>query len=134
MTENEMKRPSWVVFAAILMFLVGMFSLVFAISSFSNASWLNDYKVDIGGRLWLSGIVLIALTMASFYAGYALLQGKKFGFHFAIGYAVLSGAFWFFVLFWFPIMGLVNLAVDGLIIFALSKSWEYFDDYSRLGM
>ena len=135
MTENQLKRPGWVTFGAILMFLLGAFSVVFAISTFGNASWMSDFVIDVGSnRLWISGVIDIIIAVGCFAAGYSLLRGLKFGFYFAVIFAGVSAVKWFFFIFWFPVMGLVYIAIDALIIYSMVKSADYFDEYHRLGI
>ena len=135
MTENQLIRPGWVTFGAILMFLVGAFSVVFAISTFSNASWISDFTIDVGSnRLWISGVIDLIIAAGCFAAGYSLLSGNKFGFYFAVIFAVASAFKWFFFIFWFPVMGVVYIAIDALIIYSMARSADYFDEYHRLGI
>ena len=135
MTKNTLERHGLVTFGAILMFLVGGFTLVFAASTFSNASFLSDFRLDIGtNRLWISGVIDLFIAAGCFWAGYSLLRGKKFGFYFALAFAVINALKWFFFMFWFPVMGVVSIVIDGLIIYSMVKSEKYFDDYYRLGL
>lgn len=134
MTEQKMERPNWLVFAAILMFLVAAFTLVKAVSTFTDASWLSELKNEFGSQLWISGIIDLVIAAGCVYAGIALLQGKKFGFYFAVTFALLNAVLWFFFGFWYPVMGIVSIAIDVLILWALAKSYYYFDDYARAGI
>lgn len=134
MTENEIKRPSWITFAAILLFLKAGFNVVFAISTFSDAAWLSEFKIDIGGSLWLSGIVDLVLAATLIVAGISLLRGQKFGIYFGFVFAGVNIIKWFFLMFWFPMMAIVSISIDILIIYALVKGYDYFDEYARLGL
>lgn len=135
MTENMPKRPGWVTFAAILMVLTGMFSIVMAISTFTSASWVSGLEVSYGaGSLWISGIIDLVIAGGSFYAAYSLTQGGKFGFYLSFMIAGMSAVKWFFLLFFDPYVAVVFLAIDFLIMYGLAKSADYFDEYARLGI
>ena len=83
------RRPSLVTFAAIMMFVVAGFQIVFAFSEFFNATWLLSTTYGtFGGYLWLWGILDLLLAFIPLYAGYDLLQGGQFGFIVGI---VISG-------------------------------------------
>jgi hypothetical protein len=134
MTEITLKRSHWVVLAAVLMFLVGFFTLVMAISTFTNASWLSGISDAFVGQLWISGVIDLVVFAGCIIAGIFLLQGKKFGFYYAFFFAGINAVKWFFFAFWFPVMGILSIAIDVLIIYALSKSYYYFDDYAKAGL
>ena len=133
---NEIpERPSWVPFTALLLILVGFFSIVFAIMTFSDAAWLADLRNGISGSgLWISGIIDLVIAVGCFYAAYSLLQGGKFGFWFGLLIAGFNAIKWFFLIFFNPMPALVFLAIDLLIIYGLVKSADYFDEYKRLGI
>jgi hypothetical protein len=125
MTE-EKKRPGWVTFAGIIMIVVGMFSLTSAIAGFSSASWLDQFNVDIGGNLTLSAVVDLVLAFGYFFAAYSIFKGSKFGYYWAIVFAVVNATKWFFVIFWFPIPALTAIALDALVIYALANNPKWF--------
>ena len=135
MTDELAERPGWVPFTAVLLVLVGLFSIVFAILTFSDAAWLADLKDGIGGSgLWISGIIDLVIAAGCFYAAYSLLQGGKFGFWFGLLFAGINAIKWFFLIFFNPMPALIFLAIDLLIIYGLAKSADYFDEYKHLGI
>ena len=85
MSEN--RRPGWVVFAAILMFGIGGFTLLSAIADFVNPDWIGGLSI-FGDRLNAVsyGIVDLIIALVAFYAGFDILQGGKPG----IGWASSS--------------------------------------------
>lgn len=126
------RRPGMVTFAAIMMFIAGGFEIVFAISEFSNAAWLNSTAYgNFGGYLWLWGIVDLILAGIIIYAGYDLLRGGQFGFILGVMLAVISSIRWFFYIPWAPFLALVVIAVDILIIFGLTANADYFRRSAR---
>jgi hypothetical protein len=108
------RRPGLVTFAAIMLFIVGAFQIVFAISEFANAAWITGATYgSFGGYLWLWAIL-------------DLLQGGSFGFIVGVVLAGISAIRWFFYLPAQPILALVVIAVDILIIYGLTSSADYF--------
>lgn len=131
---KEMKRPAMITFAAVLIFMKAAFLTLFGISTYANASWFSAYKSALGSSLWLSALIDFALAIGLIIAGYYLLKGNKFGLYSSFAFAGLNAIKWFFFMFWFPVMGIVAIAIDGLIIYALAVGADYFDEYSRLGL
>lgn len=133
--QNEMsqasqmltRRPGLVTFAAIMLFIVGAFQIVFALSEFFNAAWITGATYgSFGGYLWLWAILDVLLALIPLYAGYDLLQGGTFGFIVGVVLAGISAIRWFFYLPAAPILALVVIGVDILIIYGLTSSADYF--------
>jgi len=121
------RRPSLVTFAAIMMFVVAGFQIVFAFSEFFNATWLLSTTYGtFGGYLWLWGILDLLLAFIPLYAGYDLLQGGQFGFIVGIVISGFSAIRWFFYIPAAPFLAIVMIAVDILIIYGLVSSADYF--------
>ena len=123
---TEVKRPGWVTFAAMMMFLVAAFDLVSAISAFMDASWLSSLPVDVGGSLWIWGIIDLVLAAAFIFAGYSILKGGMFGYWWGLLFAFLAAMKWFFYIVWVPWWSLTVIALCVLIIYALSSNSDYF--------
>ncbi len=121
-------RPGLVTFAAIMMFVLAGFQLVFAIDEFANVAWVavNVYGT-LGGPLWVWGIIDLAFAALALYAGYDLLRGGSFGRIFGLIIATLSAIRWFLYLPAAPLLAMVVIAVDVLIIYGLAAHSEYFD-------
>jgi hypothetical protein len=121
------RRPGLVTFAAIMLFIVGAFQIVFAISEFANAAWITGATYgSFGGYLWLWAILDLLLAIVPIYAGYDLLQGGSFGFIVGVVLAGISAIRWFFYLPAQPILALVVIGIDVLIIYGLTSSADYF--------
>lgn len=121
------RRPGLVTFAAIMLFIVGAFQVVFAIAEFANAAWITGSTYgSFGGYLWLWAILDLLLAIVPIYAGYDLLQGGSFGFIIGVVLAGISAIRWFFYIPAQPILALVVIAVDILIIYGLTSSADYF--------
>jgi hypothetical protein len=120
-------RPGLVTFAGVMMFVLGGFQLTWAIVEFSNAAWLAGTAYgNFNGYLWLWGILDLLLAAVSFYAGYDILRGGTFGQVYGVLVAGLSAIRWFFYLPAAPWAGIVAIAIDVLIIYALVAHSDYF--------
>ncbi|MGO8949792.1 MAG: hypothetical protein ACLQUY_19490 [Ktedonobacterales bacterium] len=130
MSQREplvVERPGLVTFAAIMMFILAGFQLVWAIVEFVNAAWLSGVTYGtFNGYLWLWAILDLVLAAAAFYAGYDILRGGTFGRVFGVVVAGISSIRWFFYLPAAPWIGIVMIAVDIIIIYALVSHSEFF--------
>jgi hypothetical protein len=123
----EAEPPGLVAFAAIMMFVLGAFQVVWAIVEFVNAAWLSSVTYgNFSGHLWLWGILDAILAIAAFYAGYDILRGGTFGRIFGVVVACVSAVRWFFYLPASPWIAIVMIAVDIIIIYALVAHGEFF--------
>ena len=121
------QRPGLVTFAAIMMFLLAGFQIVYALTEFAAAVWVAvNVEGTSGGPLWLWGLIDLAFAGCAFYAGYDLLRGGTFGQMFGLIIAGLSALRWFFYIPAAPWVSVVVIAVDILIIYGLVAHSEYF--------
>jgi hypothetical protein len=124
----EAEPPGLVTFAAVMMFVLGAFQVVWAIVEFVNAAWLSSVTYgNFNGHLWLWGILDAIVAIAAFYAGYDILRGGTFGRIFGVAVASVSAVRWFFYLPASPWIGIVMIAVDIIIIYALVAHGEFFN-------
>ncbi len=120
-------RPALVTFAAIMMFIVAAFQLIFAIVEFYNAAWFADTVYGtFSNRLWLWGIVDLIMAAVAVYAGYDLLRGGTFGRIVGLVIAAVIAARWFFYIPAEPWAALVMIALAVLIIYGIVAHPEYF--------
>ncbi len=119
--------PTLVFFAGVLILLMGGFEVVWAVVEFLNVAWLATVTYgDFNGLLWLWAILDLILAAAFVYAGYDILRGGTFGRVVGIIVAAVSALRWFFYLPASPWIGVVMIAVDIIIIYALVAHGEYF--------
>jgi hypothetical protein len=124
----SLQRPGLVTFAAVMLFIVGGFELVWAIVELVNAAWISSVTYGtFNGYLWLWGILDLILAAAIFYAAYDILRGGAFGRIFGVIVAGISAVRWFFYIPAQPWLSIVAIAVDILVIYALVGHSEYFD-------
>lgn len=121
------RRPGLVTFAAIMLFLLGGFEVIWAIVQFSNAAWIAGATYgSFGGYLWLWGILDLLFAAVAFYAGYDVLRGGSFGQVVGTLIASLSAIRWFFYIPAAPWMAAVIIAIDLLVIYGLVAHSDYF--------
>jgi hypothetical protein len=126
------RRPGLVTFAALMMFLLAGFQFTWAVVEFANAAWLTNVTYGtFGGYLWLWGLLDIGFALLAFYAGYSVLAGGRFGQIFGLVVAGISAVRWFFYLPAAPVVGIVMIAVNVLIIYALVAHADYFTVKAR---
>jgi hypothetical protein len=119
--------PGLVIFAAVMMFLLGAFQIVWAIVEFVNAYWLSSVTYGtFNGYLWLWGIFDVILGLAALYSGFDILRGGSFGRVFGVIVAGISAWRWFFYIPAEPFMAIVVIAVDILIIYGLVAHGDFF--------
>lgn len=129
---DEMKtthaRPGLVTFAAIMMFTLGGFSIVWAIEEFGNSAWLNNADLGLFSTvLFYWAITDLVIAAIAIVAGLNIWRGGNVGRWIGIIIAVFSAVRAFFFLPWTPIAALLVILIDGLIIYGLSTHTEYFE-------
>jgi hypothetical protein len=121
-------EPSgWIVFAATMLFMVGMFDAIWGLGAI-----LNDQVVTVGGKgaiVWditawgwihlLVGLVMIATSVG-------LFMMKGFARWLGIFFATLSAILQAGVLTAFPIWALIVIALDVVVIYQLTARWDTY--------
>ena len=125
---SEKGRPGWVVFAAILMFGIGGFTLLSAIADFVNPGWIEGLSI-FGDRLnsVSYGIIDLIIALVAFYAGFDILQGGKTGYWLGIIFSTLNVLRWFLFMPGAPILALTMTFVWTLVAYGLATNQDYFD-------
>ena len=119
-------RPALVTFAAILLFMLGGFELVLAITEFFKYAFGTLPPVAEGNYSIFWGILDALYGIVLIYAGYALLQGQAVGRLIALIVAVFAAIRWFFYLWYVPWASAVVIGICLLIIYGLVSNQEYF--------
>ena len=127
MSEKSM-RPGLVTFAAIMMFTLGGFSIVWAIEEFTNAAWLNNTQLGlVSTTLFYWAISDLVVAAIAILAGLDVWRGGNVGRWTGIVIAVFSAMRAFFYLPLAPIAALLIIAIDIFVIYGLSTYAEYFE-------
>jgi hypothetical protein len=125
--ESVVYPPGLVFFAGTMILLLGGFETVWAIVEFLNVAFFATATYGtFNGLLWLWAILDLILAAAAIYAGYDILRGGTAGQVLGIIVAGVNALRWFFYLPASPWMGIVMIAVDIIIIYALVVHGEYF--------
>ena len=118
-------RPALVTFSAILLFLLGGFQLVVAVTEFFRYAFgtlpplAGNYNI-----FWGALDVLYALALL--YGGFALLQGQTVGRLVALIVAVFAAIRWFFLLWYVPWAAAIVIGICLLVIYGMSAHEDYF--------
>ena len=121
-------EPSgWIVFAATVLFMVGMFDGIWGLGAI-----LNDEVVTVGGQgvivwditVWGWVHLLVGLVMIATSVGLFMMKG--FARWLGIFFAALSAILQVGVLPAFPIWALIVIALDVVVIYQLTVRWETY--------
>ena len=126
-----MLRPSLITYAAIMMFALGGFHILLAISEFANSTWVLGGIVDtvlIIESLIIWGVIDLIIGSIALYAGASILQGGTFGWITGYTFATLGIIRWLFYIPVTPVLAVVVLVLDLLVIYGLARHADYFQD------
>ena len=121
-------RPGLLTYAAIMMFVLGGFHILLAISEFANSTWAQsrlDIEVFIP-ILFIWGIVDLIIGSLAVYAGRSILRGGTFGLATGYIFASLGIIRWLFHIPVSPVLAVVVIALAALVIYGLVKHTDYF--------
>jgi hypothetical protein len=120
------RRPDMVTFAAAVMFALGGFHVLLAISEFANSTWvLSRLDVELFiPILVVWGIVDLIIGALALYAGFSILRGGVFGLLAGLGFAMLGVIRWLFYIPVSPVLAVVIIALDVLVIYGLIRYYE----------
>jgi hypothetical protein len=126
-----MRRPDLVTFAAIIMFVLGGFHVLLAISEFANSTWVLS-RLDIElfiPILFIWGIVDLLIGAIALYAGFSILRGGTFGWIMGQTFATFGMVRWLFYIPVAPVLAVAVIALDILVIYGLVKHSDYFPTF-----
>jgi hypothetical protein len=120
------RRPDMVTFAAAVMFALGGFHVLLAISEFANSTWvLSRLDVELFFPILVVwGILDLIIGALALYAGFSILRGGVFGFLAGLGFAMLGVIRWLFYIPVSPVLAVVIIALDVLVIYGLTRYYE----------
>jgi len=80
MSTQAQSTSGWVTFAGILLFAVGFFRIISAISYLANSHRVNDFTNGaFNGNLWVYGVWDLCVAALALGAAVSLLGGGRFG-------------------------------------------------------
>ncbi len=116
-------RRGWVVFAAIVMFSVGVFRLISGISYLVDSHKINNFTLGLfGDNMWLWGLWDLGIAVLALWAGWSLLGNGSFGRVVSYIWAVLVIVNSFAVMAYAPWYAFTMLALAVLVIYGLASS------------
>src|SRR4051812_23230498 len=121
-------RPALVTFAAVMMFALGGFQILLAISEFARSTW-ELTRLDIQlviPILILWGILDLLIGIIAVIAGVSILRGRSFGLIMGFVFAAFGTIRWLFYIPVSPVLAVVIMALDVLVIYGLAKHEDYF--------
>ena len=121
-----MGRPGLVTFAAVMLFALGGFHILLAVSEFARSTWVLS-RLDIElfiPILVVWGILDLIIGALALYAGFSILRGGVFGFLAGLGFAMLGVIRWLFYIPVSPVLAVVIIALDVLVIYGLTRYYE----------
>src|SRR4051794_9650621 len=73
-------RSGWLTFAAVVMFSIGFYRIIEAITYFANSHKLNDLTNGLfSNHLWAWGVWDLLIAGTAILAGMSLVSGGRFG-------------------------------------------------------
>jgi hypothetical protein len=126
-----MRRPDLVTFAAIIMFTLGGFHVLLAISEFANSTWVLS-RIDIQlfiQNLIIWGVIDLIIGLIALYAGFSILSGETVGWLMGVAFACVGIIRWLFYIQVAPLLAIAIIALDVLIIYGLVKDSDYFQTF-----
>jgi hypothetical protein len=127
-TPTTTRRPDMVTFAAAVMFALGGFHVLLAISEFANSTWVLS-RLDIERFipiLVVWGVIDLILGLIALYAGYSILRGGWFGWLMGVLFATVGIIRWLVYIPVSPVLAVVVIALNALVIYGLSRHSDYF--------
>jgi hypothetical protein len=119
------EHRGWIVFAAVIMFAVGVLRIITAIDSFSSSHRIINLKHGLfGNQLWVWGIWDLVIAGLAFAVAVSILRGGRLGRvgGYIWGIVVIVQAFTMVSL--APTYATLSIVLGGLIIYALSRGEE----------
>ena len=121
-------RPGLLTYAAIMMFVLGGFHILLAISEFANSTWvLTRLDVELFiPILFIWGIIDLIIGSLAVYSGVSILRGGAFGWIMGYTFATLGIIRWLFYIPVAPVLAVVVVVLDLLVLYGLIKHSDYF--------
>jgi len=123
MEEYDERSSGWLGFAAIIMFAVGFFRIIEAISFFANSHRISNLTGGLfGGQGWAWGLWDLIIAAAAILAGMSILSGGIYGRVVGYLWAILVIVQGFTVINLAPWYGGISIVVAVLVIYGLAST------------
>jgi hypothetical protein len=121
MYADDFSQPSgWVVFAGIMIVIVGVLNVIYGIAAIDNANFFIANTQFILSDLNTWGWVMLVLGVVQLIAAYSIWNGGGFGRWFGIGVASFNAVAALMSLPAYPFWSLAVFTIDILIIYGLA--------------
>jgi hypothetical protein len=118
-----------VTFAAVMMFVVAGFEALAALFAFAGTGWwVTEAGNLVYANLFFWGVLDAIIALIALYAGVDLLRGGEYGLMVGFLFAVVGAIRWLFVVPAAPILAVVVIALCVMVIYALAKHSDYFEE------
>jgi hypothetical protein len=123
------RRPGWITFAAVMLFVGAGLHALWAINEFADAVWVADVTNGIlDDELWLWALWDSAITLLFVYAGWDLLRGTGIvGRWVAVIAASVSIVRWMYWMPFAPLAGFTIVILASLVIYGVVVNWQRFE-------
>ena len=128
---SMMRRPDLVTYAAIMLFALGGFHVLVALSEFADSTWVLS-RLDIElfiPILIIWGVIDLLIGLTALGAGFSILRGGTFGWIMGVTFATLGITRWLFYIPVSPVLAIAIIALDLLVIYGLVKDSDYFQTF-----
>jgi hypothetical protein len=120
---TESRGSGWLEFAAVVMFAVGFFRIISAISYFADSRKLNDLTGGLfSSHVWAWGLWDLLIAATAIAAGYSVLVGKTFGRVVGYVWAVLVIVQSFAIVRLAPWYAALAITLGALVIYGLAST------------
>ena len=116
------QRSGWVTFAGVIAVVVGGYNALSGIAALADEDTLKAQatKVLFSIDLTVWGWFWLIVGAIQLFAGVLVLQRNEWGRWLAMGFAAISALFTIFVIFVFPLWSVAVLALDCIVLYALT--------------
>lgn len=121
MEQRSSAAAGWIAFAGIIMIVVGVFQAFAGLVAIANDEFYlltTDYLVKFDATTW--GWIHLIIGIIVLASGFGVFSGNLLARTVGVIAAALSGIAAFLWLPWYPVWGVVIIAVDIAVIWALT--------------
>ncbi len=130
MSVERTRRSGWITFAGVTVLIVGAYNALSGIAALTDddtvAAQVNEVLYGIDLTAW--GWFWLIVGLLQLVTGVLILGRNMWGLWLGVAGASLSAMMTVFVIFIFPIWGLAVLALDFLVLYALTTRIDEFPE------
>ena len=120
--DSQAVSDGWLIFAGLVIVFAGIWNVCEGVIALFRSTYFIGRAVY--GDLWFWAIVWIAVAALEIAAGYAIMAGRSWARWFGIVVVGLSALAQLLAIGAYPFWSLFMLAVDLLILYALTVHWR----------